>query len=77
MTGWNTPKAAASLLLGTALALASAVACAVDRSDDALPAGFLEFLADWEDEQGQWQDPLEYQDPQWQALDERVGQDDE
>jgi len=32
---------------------------------------------DWEDEQGQWQGPLGYQDPQWQVLDERSGQDDE
>ena len=44
---------------------------------EALPGAFLEFLADWEDERGGWQDPLEYQDPHWQALDERVGQDDE
>ncbi len=76
MTGWNTPRAAASLL-GVVLLLVSAVNLAEEVSDDALAEGFLEFLADWEDEQGQWQDPLEYQDPQWQALDERLGQGDE
>jgi hypothetical protein len=57
--------------------LASAVGLAAEATVEALPGAFLEFLADWEDERGEWQDPLEYQDPQWQALDERVGQDDE
>jgi transposase len=42
-----------------------------------LPEGLLEFLAEWEDERGEWQDPLEYLDPQWQKLDERVGPNDE
>jgi hypothetical protein len=44
---------------------------------DELPEAFIEFLADWDDEHGQWQDPLEYADPQWQALDQNAGQDDE
>lgn len=30
---------------------------------------FLLFLADWGDGQGNWQDPLEYEDPQWRELD--------
>ena len=76
MTGWNRPRAAASLL-GPILMLASAVSLAAEEPVEALPGAFLEFLADWEDERGEWQDPLEYQDPQWQALDERVGQDNE
>ena len=76
MTGWNRPRAAVSLL-GPILMLASAVGLAAEAPVEALPGAFLEFLADWEDERGEWQDPLEYQDPQWQALDERVGQDDE
>jgi hypothetical protein len=57
--------------------LASAVGVAAKAPVEALPGAFLEFLADWEDERGERQDSLEYQDPQWQALDERVGQDDE
>ena len=76
MIGWSTPTAAAELLW-IVLLLAGVVDAAEDVADTALPEGFLEFLADWEDEQGQWQDPLEYEDPQWQALDDRLGQGDE
>jgi len=39
----------------------------------AIPTRFLELLADWDDEWGEWQDRLEYQDPQWQVLDEKQG----
>ena len=76
MTGWKVPRAAARLLT-LALVLASGINLAEDSSDAALPEGLLEFLADWEDERGEWQDPLEYLDPQWETLDERVGQSDE
>jgi hypothetical protein len=76
MTGWKVPRAAARLLT-LALVLASGISLAEDSSDAALPEGLLEFLADWEDERGEWQDPLEYLDPQWETLDERVGQSDE
>lgn len=76
MTGWNRPRAAARLLtLG--LVLASGITLAEDSSDAALPEGLLEFLAESEYERGEWQDPLEYLDPQWQKLDERVGPNDE
>jgi len=34
-----------------------------------LPAEFLEFLGEWEDRQGNWQDPMEFDDPKWQSLD--------
>jgi hypothetical protein len=30
---------------------------------------FLLFLSDWDDGQGDWQDPLEYEDPHWRELD--------
>jgi hypothetical protein len=30
---------------------------------------FLLFLADWHDDQGNWQDPLDYDDPKWLELD--------
>jgi len=76
MTGWKVPRAAARLLT-LALVLASGISLAEDSSDAALPEGLLEFLADWEDERGEWQNPLEYLDPQWQTLDERVGPIDE
>ena len=76
MTGWKVPRAAARLLT-LALVLASGISLAEDSSDAALPEGLLEFLADWEDERGEWQDPLEYLDPQWETLDETVGQNDE
>ena len=76
MTGWNRPKAAVRLLT-LVLVSGSGINLAEDSSDAALPEGLLEFLADWEDERGEWQDPLEYLDPQWEALDERVGQNDE
>jgi hypothetical protein len=63
--------------LGPLLVLASVAGLAGERSDRALAEEFLQFLADWEDEQGQWQDPLEYQGPEWQSLDAMAGQDDE
>lgn len=34
-----------------------------DRNELASQA-FLEFLGEWEDEQGNWQDPLEYETPE-------------
>ena len=76
MTGWNRPRAAARLLR-LVLVLASGISLAEDGADAALPDGLLEFLAEWEDERGEWQDPLEYLDPQWETLDETVGQNDE
>lgn len=38
---------------------------------------FLFFLADWEDEKGNWQDPLDYDDPNWSELDNQQVKDDE
>ncbi len=48
--------------------LASAVSLAAETPGEPFAGAFLEFLADWEDERGEWQDPLEYQNPQWRAL---------
>ena len=75
MRGWKTFRRTASGIGMSLSLLVSGVAATAD--DAALPAGFLEFLADWENEQGEWQDPGEYEDPKWQALDEQAGQSDE
>lgn len=32
--------------------------------DEEVDMAFLEFLADWEDEQGQWVDPMSFEDEQ-------------
>jgi hypothetical protein len=31
---------------------------------------FLAFLGGWEDGRGNWQDPLDYEDPAWAPLDD-------
>ncbi len=49
--------------MGLLVALA-APALALDDSDPAsLSEAFLEFLGEWEDDRGEWQDPLEYETP--------------
>ncbi|MBT2970433.1 MAG: hypothetical protein B6D72_09645 [gamma proteobacterium symbiont of Ctena orbiculata] len=49
-----------------------------EQSDESLPStAFLEFLADWENENGAWQDPMEYQEMGLEFLDQRENQDDE
>ncbi len=39
------------------------VPAAGEVQDETPSLDFLEFLGEWEDEQGNWQDPLEYEDP--------------
>lgn len=67
MTGWMRHKQLASvlILLCSALAQADEQDALATEMDEA----FLLFLADWEDEQGNWQDPLEYDDPKWTEMD--------
>ncbi len=49
---------------GLALCLVAPAAPATDNAqDEDLSQAFLEFLGDWEDEKGNWQDPLEYETP--------------
>ncbi|MEW8506154.1 MAG: hypothetical protein AB2598_05580 [Candidatus Thiodiazotropha sp.] len=49
-----------------------------EQSGDALPSSaFLEFLAEWEDENGEWQDPIEYHEMGLEFIDQREDQDDE
>ena len=59
------------------LFLLSPTGVAEERATEPLPEAFLEFLADWEDDRGEWQDPMEYEDPQWQVLDQKTGRTDE
>ncbi len=84
MTGWTAP----SLLLASALAAVtvaiaddriSSVADRVPSADGGPPpdAELLLFLSDWADAQGDWQDPLQYDDPRWAALDRLQVKDDE
>ena len=50
---------------GLALCLvAAALPAAENTQDEDLSQAFLEFLGEWEDEQGNWQDPLEYETPE-------------
>ena len=50
---------------GLILCLVVPAASAVEEAqDEALSQAFLEFLGEWEDEQGNWQDPLEYETPE-------------
>ena len=48
--------------------------CAAGRAEEVEDApvseAFLEFLADGEDRQGEWQDPMDYAGRQWQVLDQ-------
>lgn len=88
MPGWMKSKPTASRRLspgrydrvglpGLVLILACAAGLAEESGDEALSEAFLEFLAEWGDEQGEWQDPMAYEDPEWRVLDEKVEQTDE
>jgi hypothetical protein len=46
-------------------------------ADESPDEAMLEFIVEWQDEQGRWQDPLRYEDPGWQVVDEDTGQSDE
>jgi hypothetical protein len=46
-------------------------------AESKLSAGFLEFLGEWEDSQGNWQDPMMFDGPEWKSLDDAVEQQDE
>jgi hypothetical protein len=71
MTGWKQHNPVASLL-SLLLAWVNPAIAAEQVSDEALPEAFLEFLAEWADERGAWQDPLVYENPEWQELDQAL-----
>lgn len=75
MTGWMQHKLRVSVLLW--LFVASVQADEQETAPTAVDEDFLLFLGDWEDEQGHWQDPLEYEDEKWTQLDDRQVTDDE
>ncbi len=59
-------------LLGLGLVIVCPAGMAEETDDVPLPEAFLEFLADSEDEQGEWQDPMDYEGQQWQVLDQKT-----
>jgi len=67
----------------TVSALVCMVGCMTLRAaepqveESALPAGFLEFLGEWEGANGSWQDPMALDGPEWQSLDDDLEQQDE
>jgi len=71
MPGSKRRNPAASLVgLGLMVVCPVGLAEAVDAAS--LSEAFLEFLADSEDEQGEWQDPMDYEGQQWQVLDQKT-----
>ncbi len=76
MTGWKPRTQAVSVL--TALLVSVQPAAMPETSgDEELPETFLEFLSEWENSNGEWQDPMEYEDPHWELLDQNVEKRDE
>ena len=75
MTGWmrRKPLVSALLLICAAPMQAAEQGTVTEHVDEE----FLMFLADWEDEQGNWQDPLDYEDQKWAELDNKQVTDDE
>ena len=76
MPGWKkrsqTASALVCLLSGVTLQAAESVV-----EDKLPPADFLEFLGEWEDPHGNWQDPMMFNGPEWKSLDDEVEQQDE
>lgn len=76
MPGWKKCNRTASALVclsGGVTLLAAGTAA----GDTPPPADFLEFLGEWEDSQGNWQDPAMFNGPEWKSLDDEVEQQDE
>jgi hypothetical protein len=74
MPGWkqhNRTVSAVLCLLAVVTALADEPqAGGTTAAGQDLSTAFLEFLGEWGDQQGNWQDPLEFEDPKWQSLDD-------
>lgn len=56
MTGWIRP----SLLLASALLVNAPAPAAEDGDTPAPEEAFLLFLGEWQDDEGNWQDPMAY-----------------
>ena len=76
MPGWKKRNRAASALVCLFSGM-SLQAAEPSLAEPNLPAGFLEFLGEWEDSQGNWQDPMMFDGPEWKSLDDAVEQQDE
>lgn len=74
MPGWMKSNPIVSL---PGLVLICATGLAEESSDETLSEAFLEFLAESGEEQGEWQDPMAYEGPEWQVLDLKLEQTDE
>ncbi len=78
MPGWKPRKPVVSAVLGLLAGVtAQANEPAAEPSEPVVSAAFLEFLGEWEDQQGDWQDPLEFDDPKWRSLDDDAERQDE
>jgi len=62
----------AASLISLGLMVVSPASLAEETDEAPLSAAFLEFLAESDDEQGEWQDPMEYEGQQWQVLDQKT-----
>lgn len=82
MTGWMKHRLPASaLLLCTAIAAAGPVTApeattqhktpGTDRETHDPDEGLLAFLGEWSDDEGNWQDPLEFDDRAWSRTGDR------
>lgn len=64
----HTPAAS---LVGLGLMVVCPAGLAEETDEAPLSEAFLEFLAYSENEQGEWQDPMDYEGQQWQVLDQK------
>ena len=64
-------------LVGLGLMVVCPAGLAEGTDEAPLSEAFLEFLADSENEQGEWQDPMDYEGRQWQVLDRKTEKTDE
>jgi len=78
MPGWmrrsRTASAVLCLLVGAAVQAAGTPDAQPERDSLALPEDFLVFLGEWQDELGNWQDPMVFDGPGWQVLDKHAEQ---
>jgi len=67
----------AASLVGLGLMIVCPAGLTEDTDEAPLSEAFLEFLAESEDEQGEWHDPMDYEGQQWQVLDQKTEKADE
>jgi len=81
MPGWKRHNRAASAVLCWLVAAAGGAAeppaDRLQQQPAVLPEAFLVFLGEWDNQRGSWQDPLEFEDPEWRVLDNDAERHDE